>query len=189
MEILFHFIFEIIKITILSCCYATLVFVIFMIIGHFKPNSWFGRIVKKEVKLWLVSVCIIWLGLFSFMLTYHGDHGLGDYARVPIGYGKVVEQVDAAYAFLENSNREQISITNFTFDENNLYAETRNDFDREKGDFVVWNLRDDSWTFYKTKEDYLEIAEQNNYPTPDEFKDFLKFYKEHWSGWRFWLLP
>jgi len=48
MEALFHGIFELIKISILGCIYATLTLMTFVAIGHFKPGSWFDRVAKKN---------------------------------------------------------------------------------------------------------------------------------------------
>lgn len=189
MEVLFHFIFELIKISILGCIYATLTLVTFKIIGRYTPDSWFDRISKKKVRLWLLSGLIISVGLFLFMFTYFGDHGLGDSARVPVGHFKVVRQINGSDTFLQNSKGDQLGIRNFTFDHNNLYAEIQTEFNGEQGDYVVWNLQADTWTYYRTKDEYLDAAKQHNYPTPDNFEEFWEFYKRHWHGWRFWLLP
>ena len=123
------------------------------------------------------------------MLTYFGDHGFGDSARVPVGHFKVVRQINGSDTYLQNANGDQLGIKSFTFDNDNLYAETQREFNSEAGDYVVWNLRTDSWTYYKTKDDYLKAVKQKNYPLPDNFEEFWEFYKRHWHGWRFWTLP
>ena len=84
--VLFHFIFELVKISILGCIYATLTLVTFKIIGRFKPESWFDIVSRKKLRLWFLSGLIASFGLFGFMFTYWGDHGLGDWARIPIGH-------------------------------------------------------------------------------------------------------
>ena len=76
--VLFHFIFELIKISILGCIYASLTLVAFKIIGRYKPDSWFAKASRKKLRLWFLSGLIISVGLFGFMFTYWGDHGLGD---------------------------------------------------------------------------------------------------------------
>jgi hypothetical protein len=187
MEVLFHLIFELIKISILGCIYATLTLLTFKIIGHYKPDSWFDKVSKKKLRLWFLSGLVISVGLFFFMFTYFGDHGLGDSAKVPIGHFKVVRHGIDTY--LQNSKGDQLGIKNFTFDKDNLYAETQGEFNGKNGDYVIWNLRTDSWTYYKTKDDYLSVAKHKNYPTPENFEDFFKHYKRHWHGCRFFLLP
>lgn len=189
MEVLFHFIFELVKISILGCIYATLILLTFKIIAYYKPDSWFDKVSRKKLRLWYLSGLIISVGLFIFMFTYFGDHGLGDSARVPIGHFKVVRQINSSDTYLQNSHGDQLGIKNFTFDNNNLYAETKREFNGENGDYVVWNLRTERWSYYKTKEDYFKVAKEHNYPLPDSFEEFWKFYKRHWGGWRFWVLP
>ena len=189
MEVLFHFIFELIKISVLASIYAALLLLISKITGRYKPDSWFNKVAKNKTKFWLLSGFIISIMLFVYMFTYFGDHGLGDSARVPIGHFKVVKQINGADSYIQNSNGEQLGIINFTFGNNRLYAETQREFNGEKGDYVVWDLRDDCWTFYETKAEYLMAAQQNNYPTLDRFEKFGVHYKRHWHGWRFWLLP
>lgn len=189
MEVLFHFIFELIKISILGTIYATLTYLTILIIGKFKPESWFGQVSNKKLKLWFLSGLIISVGLFVFMLTYWGDHGLGDSTRVPIGHFKAVKGINSNNAYIEKEKYNQLEIKSFAYDNDNLYAETQRDFNGEKGDFVVWNLRTDEWTFYENKEEYLTVAENHNYPKPEEFQNFFEHYNRHWNGWRFWLLP
>jgi hypothetical protein len=187
MEVLVHFIFELIKISILASVYAALTLLVFKIIGRCKPGGWFDRVTKKKAKFWLLSGFIISVGLFFYMFTYFGDHGMGDSAKVPIGYFKEVRQINGTDSYIQNSKGDQLGITNFTFGNNRLYAETQKE--GGKGDYVVWDLRNDRWTFYKTKADYLTAARQNNYPAPDRFEEFENHYRRHWHGWRFWLLP
>lgn len=189
METIFHFIFELMKISILASIYAALMLFLFKIIGYFKPDSWFDRITRVKTKFWLSSGLIIFTGFFFYMFTYFGDHGISDSAKIPIGYFKKVRQINGADSYLQNSNKEQLGILNFAFDNNQLYAETQREFNGSKGDYVVWDLRNDHWTFYRTKADYLVAAQQNNYPMPDQFKEFEIHYNRHWYRWRFWLLP
>jgi hypothetical protein len=116
MDVLFHFIFELIKISILGCIYATLTLLTFKIIGHYKPDSWFDKVSKKKLRLWFLSGLVISVGLFFFMFTYFGDHGLGDSAKVPIGHFKVARQINGIDTYLQNSKGDQLGIKNFTFD-------------------------------------------------------------------------
>jgi hypothetical protein len=189
MEVLFHFIFELIKISILASIYAAVTLLVFKTIGGYKPDSWFDRVTKKKIKFLLLSGFIISVGLFFYMFTYFGNHGLGDSARVPVGHFKVVRQINGVDSYIQNSNGEQLGIINFAFGNDRLYAETQRDSNAKKSDYVVWDLHNNRWTFYKTKADYLMAAQQNDYPNPDLFEEFETHYRRHWLGWRFWLLP
>lgn len=189
MEALFHLLFELIKISILASIYATLTLLAFKIIGHFKPHSWFHRASKKELRFWFLSGLFISAGLLFYLFSYFGNHGLGDSARVPVGHFRVVRQINGNDAYLQNSKGDQLGINNFVFDKDYLFAETQKEYNSAEGNYVIWDLKTDDWTFYSTKEDYIKIANQHNYPLPDQFEDFWTFYRRHWSGWRFWVLP
>ncbi len=186
MESLFHLIFELVKISLLACFYATASLVVFKIIAYYKPGTWFETLTKKKLRFWFVSGFLISIGLFLFMCSHSGDHGLGDSAKIPLGHSKEVLEIDGTNTFLQDAGGEQLAIGKFAFDSNNLYAETP---DNDDGNFVVWNLQTDSRTFYKTKSDYLKVAKQNNYPLPNSFEPFSLLYNDYWHGWRFWLLP
>ena len=126
------------------------------------------------------------LGFFFFMLTYFGNHGLGDGARVPIGDLKVVKQINGENTYIENEHGDQLGIRKFSVDNNHLYAETQKDYDAEHNDFVIWDLSTDKWNLYKTEEDYMQTGKV---PHPNTFADFWSYYDQYWNGWRFWLLP
>ena len=189
MEALFHFIFELIKISILGSIYGTFIFVPFLIIRKFIPQKWLAKVPSEKSKLWFYSVFSVSVGLFLFMLSYWGNHGLGDNARVPIGHFKVVKAINANDVYIEKGGHNQLAIKKFSFDNKNLYAEVQQKFDDKIGNYVVWNLRNNKWTFYKTKKDYLVEITRNNYPNPTEFEGFSTHYARRWSGWKFWALP
>lgn len=189
MESLFHFIFELFKISILSCFYATIAVILFKLIGSFNKESWYYKVSKNTYGFWIKSIFISGFVLFFFMFTHYGNHGLGDSARVPMRHFKTVKEINANTAYIENGDGEQVSIKSFTFDSDNLYAEIDKDMFDEKGDYIVWDLRADKYFFYTTYNDYINTAKQNNYPLPDDFKKFWHHYSQHWHGWRFFLLP
>lgn len=188
MEVLFHFIFELIKISVLGCIYASLTVIIFKTIAFFKPESWFKRVSQNKKRLWFRSGFIISVGLFIFLFTYWGNHGLGDQANVPVGHFKTVGQINGNMAYIKDNNEEPLTIDKFTFDNQNVYAEINQQFINRKEKYVIWDLENDTWALY-TKEEYLKKAELNNYPKPDSFEDFHFFYKKRWGGLWFWLLP
>lgn len=189
MEVLFHLFFELIKISILGTIYATLTLIIILVIGNYKSESWFARVSNRKLKSWFLFGFIISIGLFVFMFSYWGDHGLGDSARVPIGHFQAVNQINGVDTYIEVEKYDELEINDFTFDENNLFAEIRQEFSYEKGAYIKWDLITNEWTFYHSKKDFLMEAEEHNYPKPTKFKPFFEHYKRHWHGWRFWLLP
>jgi len=189
MFVLIHFIFELFKISILASIYATILFLVILSLGKLKPDSWFARVSIKTFKLWFQSGLVISIGLFIYTFTYWGNHGLGDSSSLPIGNFKIVHQIDGISTYMVNSKFNQVNIEEFTFDNNNLYAKTSHFFNNQEDDYVVWDLETNKYTFFKTRTDYLLEVKQNNFPNPNEFKEFHLHYKKHWNGWRFWLLP
>ena len=139
------------------------------------------------MKLWFLSGLIFSVGLFLFMMTYWGNHGLGDNSRVPVGHFQLVTH--SSYTTIDKGELDNPVILNFEYDDDNLYAQLHKGFNRDKMEYVVWNLRTDDLTFYKTKEDYLKAGKKYNYISPEEFKSFNTHYNTYWHGWRFWLLP
>ena len=191
MFVLFDLVFGLIKISFLGCIYATLALLTFKLIGRYKPDSWFNRIAKRKVRLWFLSGLFISLGLFSFMFTYWGDHGLGDWARIPIGHWKEVVQVDGTRGLIQNTNYENgngIGLENFQLTNDFLCGKTQEHLSKYPGDYILYNLETNEVTFFKDKKEYENFANENQLPLVKQFNDFNYHYNRYWRGWRFWLL-
>lgn len=188
MESLFHLVFEIIKISLLSSVYAAFIVLILKLTQAYSSNAWLNKVSRNRVKFWFYTMLFISVALFVFMFTYYGDHGLGDSSRLPIGHGKEVKQINGTDTFIENEDGGQLGITTFSFDNSFLYAEIQKQSDEENR-YVVWNLSTDDWLFYKTKGDYVKAVTDKSYIPLDKFEDFTAFYRAYWGGWRFILLP
>jgi hypothetical protein len=186
MEVLIHFIFELVKVSMLGSIYALLILLIFLVLGLILPNIWISNLLQSKKNIWFISWGTISLGLFIFMFTYWGDHGLGDSARIPIGKSKAVNYGGGAYIIAGHGN--QISFEKFTFDSNRLYADTCFEMNGQPHDFIVYDLNTSKVDFYD-KSEYNKIAKENKYPSSDKFEDFWTIYHRHWSGWRLLLLP
>ena len=173
----------------LSCIYATIIFFILRLIGQLRPKSWLGNVAQRKFNLWFSLEIIISVGLFIFMFTYWGNHGLGDTAIVPVGHFQIVTKRDSEFPFIVNKNGDRVDIKLFTFDNDNLYAETQNRDNETTGNYVVWNLKNDEMQFYKTKENYITESKRSTYLQPDKFLDFWVIYEKHWGTWKRYLLP
>ena len=178
MEAGVHFVFELLKIAILSTIYST---VIFLAITALKP-----KIIKNSKRFWRKCLFTIYGSLFVFMFTYWGDHGLGDSYYIPIPHYKTVNQGDET-AYIENSKANQLEIKRFSYDNKYLYAEIA-DKNQINDDYIVWNLQTDEWKTYSTNS-FLILSKTSKTASPKYFKDFDTHYDNYWSGWRFWLLP
>jgi hypothetical protein len=111
MEASGHFLFELVKIAILSICYAGLM----MLIGRML----FNRVYLKFGRVF----CSIYAALFIFMFTYYGDHGLGDESKIPIGHWEIVEAGDG-YAYFEGAGTKgQVTLDSYLVSNETLCAQ------------------------------------------------------------------
>ncbi|MGY6647942.1 hypothetical protein [Wenyingzhuangia sp. IMCC45574] len=191
MEASLHFVFEIIKISILGCFYATLTLIIFLLLGKIFPQSYFSQRTKMKKEIWWFSGLIISFLLFIYMFTYSGDHGLGDGARIPIGYFKEVNEINGTTTSINPKNYQYGSMYVHGFEMSKKYLVGKSEVspvDRPKP-FFSWDLSKDEIVFYNSMEEYNLFAKQNELPTVSEFKTFRVHYRKHWGGWKFWLLP
>ncbi len=173
-----HFLFELIKIGILSAAYGTIVFFILRTI------RW--KNIKNVRQLWERCFWAVCLLLFVFMFTYWGDHGLGDDSYIPIHHYRTVNQSDET-AYIENKRGQQIDVGKFTYNDRNLFAEIA-DKRQIDGDYLIWDLQKNEWKAYNAG-DYITTTKSQPTASPANFKDFSYYYDNYWSGWRFWLLP
>ena len=102
MEFIIDFIGTFIKIAILSSIYALLTLLTFKLIGRFRPNSWLDKVSEKKLRLWILSGLFFSLGLLFFLFSYYGDHGLGDSARVPVGHGRAIQEMDGTQTYIQD---------------------------------------------------------------------------------------
>lgn len=187
---LIHLIFELIKISILSSIYASLLLLIFKIIANYKPNSWFDKISKKKLKLWLSSGFYIFTLLFFFMFSHFGDHGLGDSARIPIGHGKAIQEVDGIQAYIQDEGPiSMIEIDRFKITDDFVYGFISNGNENYEGSYFVYDLMNNSIKTFEEESDYLNLLKTKKLDGNTEYKDFGYYYGQYWNGWRFWLLP
>lgn len=193
MEALFHLIFELVKIFILSCVYARLVLSVFELIATFKPGSWIDRVSKKKIRFLFLSGSIIYISLFIFMFTYWGNHGFGDSAKIPIGYGIVVKNINwdgyGCLEGLETSDNFSIQMTKFLVVDNKLIGNLDSWFYSYQNAYFVYEMKPKKIREFGTQGEFDEYALANNLPTSEKLLTFEQNYRNRWSGWRFWLLP
>lgn len=193
MEVLFHFIFEIIKISILASIYATLIFFIIKFISKYKPNSWFERVYKNKIKLWFLSGLTISLTLFVFMFSYWGNHGLGDSPRIPIGGGLVVDNTNwTEYSYIEGLktvDNIDVEMTKFKVVDNKLIGNLDSWFYEFENSYFIYDLNQYEMKEFRNKNKLNDYLVANNLPLSEELMTFEENYRNYWSGWRFWLLP
>lgn len=183
MEVMFHFAFELVKISLLSILYAGLVTALLKLL---RPNT-------KVLSTWLVAVPAIWVSLFIYLFTYWGDHGLGDTALLPIGNGKVIESINALeYASIlevKNSSGNNVQMTRFVVSDGKVFGNCDDWFYEVPCAYLVYDTEEDELFEFTDSLSYLSHADRNGWPRPDAMVSFGKNYHCYWGGWRFWLLP
>lgn len=83
MEALGYFIFELLKIGLLSFAYAWIIRYVLQRLRKDKP--------VLQLKKLAAGTAVL---LFVFICTPYGDHGLGDSARIPVGWNNSLCNVD-----------------------------------------------------------------------------------------------
>lgn len=193
MEALFHLLFEIVKIWILAGIYALILLGLFRLIGKSKPESWFHKVTANKKKFWFSTGISISIFLFIWLFSYWGNHGLGDFARIPIGNGYAVKNINwTAYGYLkkiETSEGKRLEMTKFEMKDNKLIGNLDSWFYIYSNQYFILDLKTDELIEFENKVAFDEFATKNNLSKSEELKSFRSNYLEYWNGWRFWLLP
>ncbi len=192
MEASFHLIFELFKIVVLASVYSLIIFYFLHSIGKYFPGSWFDRVSQKKLRLWFLSCLVISLLLFVYMFTYWGDHGLGDSARIPLGNGKAVDQINGTMTYITPTGyeSEMLTIDEFAVTKKYLFAKVADAKTVPSvKEIAVWDLKTDGVELLEHYSD-IEIFKTKNKITDQlTFHSFGNHYAAYWGGWRFWLLP
>lgn len=191
MEVLFHFIFQLIKIAILASIYSILFIAILMIIRKFKSNEYLERVKKEKIKYWFIYGLLISIGLFIYSITYWGNHELGDSARIPLGNSKEVGETNGTTAYIEPKNYPYGAMMVHSFIKSGNYLTGKTEVspvDRPKP-YFSWNLKKDEIIYFDSETEFNSFAKKYNLPKSSEFKNFRENYREYYGGIRFWLLP
>ena len=192
MESLFHFVFELVKIAILASVYSILIVLLFRTLGKNKPNSWFNKVSKKKTRLWFLIGLIISIILSALMFSYWGDHGLGDNARIPVGHGKSVEQINGSTTYItaEGYEMETLDINEFAITDDYLFAKiSSNRSAAINKEIAIWNLKTNAVEFLNHFSEIEGFKSKHNIKEQLAFQNFQSQYSKYWNGWRFWLLP
>lgn len=189
MESLGHFVFELIKITILGFIYSTILFFIYKIIPKNRKLEWSEKLFKSKKLLWLyISILLL-----IFMFTSYGNHGLGDNARIPLSLTKEISNVNwSEYGNLnevKSSEKNDIYMTKFRIQDNRLCGNLNSDFYDYKNSYFVYDIDSEKLKEFRTENDYNEFATHKNLPKANELIRFKENYNKYWSSWRFYLLP
>ncbi|MCQ9640123.1 hypothetical protein MP478_12110 [Chryseobacterium sp. WG14] len=184
MEVLIHFLFEIVKIVILSVVYSL---VLFIVIKMFSKKQ------TKDFKLWLKMNLLIYILLFIFMFTHWGNHGFGDSARIPLKKGLALENIDwvpvASIEDIQTENQSPLETTEFLIVSDKLLGNLQSNFYDYSNQYFILDLKSEELIEFENETKFDVYLYKNKLPDRSSLLGFEKNYNQYWSGWRFWLLP
>ncbi|RBQ04588.1 hypothetical protein [Pedobacter miscanthi] len=185
---LIHFIFELFKILIQSAIYSSIIFFGINSLVKPKPGSFLYFFRNKKMLTWVSSWGIISFGLFFFMFSYYGDHGLGDSARIPIGHHREISQTDIM-SHIEPKNKGVIYINEFSITDDYVYG-TLEKYNLDLNqNYFVYDLKLNTVQLFDQAIPFNYFLTSKNVSQESAYQTFNYHYNQYWNGWRFWLLP
>lgn len=187
MEYLFGLIFTILKVLAQASAYATLILIVVRMHSGFSPDSKVAKRTANGKRVWRLSGLIALLLLWFIANTPWGDHGLGDYARIPLGNGEVIEEINGTEAYFQAEiplklSADQPFIDSFAVANDVLCGKASDE------SFFTYDLITKQQHIFADSQEYTAYASQHALPAVTDFKSFSKHYHDYWGGWRFWLL-
>lgn len=188
MEYLFGFICTLFKIAIQAGLYATAILLLIAITIQ-RPTSLLKRLGYDGWQLWQRLFAMVYVALFVFSCTYWGDHGLGDSARIPLGHGEEMGEINGTETYFEAKAPFKVSdmggaqeIDKFKVASDVLCGQA------EGTRYFTYNLITKQSRVFTDSLEYNAYAAPRRLPTSRELESFWKQYGRYWGGWRFWLL-
>jgi hypothetical protein len=189
MESLGHFIFELVKIAILSFIYAIVLFFIYKKLPKYNLPKWLEKRFKSKKQLWVY----ISLFLLFYMFTPYGNHGLGDSARIPVSFTKEISNVNwtefGRFNDVKSSEKNDLESTHFKVVNNFVCGNLKSDFYMYDNSYFIYDIKNEKLHEFANVNEYNEFAVNENLPKSNELKSFKENYSDYWNGWRFFLLP
>lgn len=193
MEVMFHFIFTMVKIAVQASAYAALLLVIFRVAGKSRPGGWCDRVSSNKAGFWFLSGAAISVGLFCFLFSYWGFHGFGDGPRVPVGHGLFVDNTNwTEHGYLHDiktSDGFDLMTTRFIAADDKLLGNLDSWFDRYANAYFIHDLKSRELLEFATRDEFNAHASANGLPQVDDLRTFEENYRDRWGGWWFWFLP
>ena len=183
MEYLFRLIFTLLKVSIQASIYATLILILTKMWSGFSPSSRLAKFTHNGKRFWWRSGFTASVALFLVANTPWGDHGLGDYRRVPLGYGLAMEQINRMMAYFEPvTTLDQPEIVFYKVADDMLCAKADDNI------YFTYDLQTRRYHTFSDSATYDSNAKNLGLPTSSQFESFHKHYARYWGSWRFWLL-
>ncbi|GAB3289781.1 hypothetical protein ACFQT0_08910 [Hymenobacter humi] len=183
MEYLFGLIFTLLKVSLQASVYATLLLSLARVTAAFAPTSWLAKSSANSKRFWWRSGFAASIVLFLIANTRWGDHGLGDYSRIPLGHGLAMEQINGTMVYFEPvTTRDHEEIISYKVADDALYAKANDNL------YFTYDLQTKRYQTFDDSTAYNSNARNLDWPTSSQFQSFHRHYAQYWGGWRFWLL-
>lgn len=178
-------IFQLIKCFLQAIFYTIATVVVFTIIDHVRGKGDKPTFVmhKRHIVLEIVVITMSF-----FLLSFHPffNEGGGDFARLPIGNGYEIQEIDGSHTFIWHNNRStsnriesgQEAIDSFVVRNDVLCAKSTG------GYFIVIEMKSGEKEYIDPIEgdsSFNNFATEHNYPTIDKFSDFDTEFRKHWA--------
>ncbi|MBJ6108655.1 hypothetical protein JAO73_06530 [Hymenobacter sp. BT523] len=187
MEYVFGLIFTLLKVAVQASVYATLFLVLISVWARFSPDSGLAKFTSNGKRVWWQSGLAASLALCLIANTPWGNHGLGDYARIPLGHGLAIEELNGTTAYFEPvSMTEQSDVITEVVSyqvSNDILCAKMND-----GRYFTYDLAARHYQPFADSTAYNSTAQKLGLPVETQFESFAKHYNRYWENWRFWLL-
>jgi hypothetical protein len=182
MESIIHFVFELLKISILGYVYSKLLMIILKQIDKNNTNKTIVEVCKSKSKVWF---CIS-VFLFFYMFTPIGNHGLGDCSKIPISFTKSLINIDCTEDTrlngVNDKNGDDIEMKKFLI-KGKIISGNYNNY------YFTYNFEDKTLNEFYKETEFNKNAEIQNLPKSNELLSFQDNYGNYWNTWRFWFLP
>lgn len=191
----FEFIITVIHAILLSLLYSAILLVLILIVAKISKTAFLSGIKNHKMKFWMSVAFVLFISLMCYRFSYGRDNGFGETVQVPVGYDQHVYCADDFMVYfypVEDDLDNTFDIGSYTVKGNKLCAEVSHEDSSESPeyDYVVYNLETRKSIPFDTIEAYTEYAQSNGLPLPNQFKEFVYYYRKFSARpeWKKWLL-
>ncbi|MGI4761476.1 MAG: hypothetical protein ACRYF0_12250 [Janthinobacterium lividum] len=189
MEYLFGLVFTLFKIAIQASFYATAARWLAQLADARQLDNALVRASRQKRQFWRRGFVVAYAALLLFSCTYWGDHGLGDSARIPLGHGEEMSEINGTETYFTAKAPFTVAdmdgaqeITKFQVADEVLCGHA------EQTSYFSYNLVTKEHHVFADSIEYNAYAVAHGLPASGELQPFWKHYRRYWGGWRFWLL-
>ena len=190
---IFELFFTLLRVLFYAIGYALLTLLAFRITLRWKENGWIKQLLRFRFLTFICFCAVYGITFLIYSFSYWKNTGFGDFARIPIGNGYSVSNIDAAFTYLEperNNSGRQACLNKFIVSNGKLCSEfTGYNSAGCENCFIVFDIEGEKIYEFHSLNAYASFAQQNRLPESLNFKDFWENYNAYWSSKNKWYLP